>query len=145
MFLRPKFHSNNQQTKENVRSDRGLRGPRLSINTCATQGAQSSYKHVCYLYKTPQPCGKKKEKETEKEDATCYGWLGWGNLLTCHYLYVNGLLLFLKPFLSPTSDQNEFPPNITHTLSRENLTRINKIIANGKISKGILQNAERQC
>lgn len=22
---------------------------------------------------------------------------------------------FLKPFLSPTSDQNEFPPNITHT------------------------------
>ena len=32
-----------------------------------------------------------------------------------------------------------------YVVSRENLTRINKIITNGKISKGILQNAERQC
>ena len=29
VFLRPKFHSNNQQTKEDVQSDRGLREPRL--------------------------------------------------------------------------------------------------------------------
>ena len=41
---------------------------------------------------------------------------------------------FFKPFLSPTSDQNEFPPNIIRTLSRENVTTINKIIANRKIS-----------
>lgn len=132
MFLRPTFHSNNQQTKQNVQSDRGLRGPILSINTCATQGAQSSYKCVLPV-QNPTTLWKKK-KEKEKKDATCYGWLGWGNLFTCHYMYINGLLHFLKPFVSPASDQNEFPPNIIHTLSRENVTRINKIIANGKIS-----------
>ena len=29
VFLRPEFHSNNQQTKEDVQSDRGMREPRL--------------------------------------------------------------------------------------------------------------------
>lgn len=55
--------------------------------------------------------------------------VGWGGKSSYMPLNVRQWSpTFFKTLLSPTSDQNEFPPNITHTLSRD------KIFAKGKIS-----------